>query len=101
MKKTRIRTETILLTIALVLALNSTGNASNCNESWKTVTPADIEARLLKNADPNTSYEDGSTPLHCAAALNENPEVSQILLNSAPIPTHETKLAGPLYIAQH
>ncbi len=50
-------------------------------EFWKIATVAEVEAAIKSGTDVNTIYEGGGTPLHWAAAYNNNPAVVQLLLD--------------------
>ena len=51
-------------------------------EWWQTATPSQIKGLLTKGADVNARSEIGWTPLHRAAANNQNSEVIEVLLRA-------------------
>ena len=74
-----------LLVACSVLALASQGLAQGC-EKWNTglffstATIADLVACISTGADPNARGEYGMTPLHFAAALNDDRAITVALL---------------------
>ena len=75
----------ILATCVLVTPMLRAQPTPTC-EQWNTeeffgvATVEDVTACLAAGADARARTEDGNTPLHHAAALNEHPEVVEVLL---------------------
>src|SRR5206468_1150733 len=61
---------------------------------------AAIQAQIRQKADPNRAQADGMTALHWAAE-NDDPAMTQVLLNAGAKPDVETRLGAitPLFIA--
>ncbi len=77
-----------LLVAASVFTLASQGLAQEGCEGWdtglffSTATIADVVACISTGADVNARGEYGMTPLHFAAALNDNPAITAALIGA-------------------
>ena len=84
--------------IGSLLQIAATGPAigSDC-EGWNTseyfemATVADVMECVAAGADPNARNESGETPLHVAAASNDNPAVIATLVDAGADPNARNK----------
>ena len=91
-----------LLFVAIFIALlvvvatpRSEAQTTAFGINWKTATPADVAG-----IDANAEKEDGATPLHWAAWINENPAVIEALLKAgAKVNAEDENGWTPLQIA--